>query len=111
MSRIVYNSTDDNPVEGDIKINGSLQSIPTDSTIIAFVSDIDDTVKVIDDITINSTDDGNDWPNGRIKGYFPKSGSAALAAYDEQKVKINVRATIGGYTETFTKIIEAQKLL
>jgi hypothetical protein len=111
MTRIIYNSSDDNPVKGVIYINDEIQPIPSDSTILAYVSDLDRVTKIINDITISEADDGNDWANGVIKGVFSKAASAALAAYDGQIVLVVVQATIDGHTESWTKPIEARKLL
>ena len=111
MSNIVFNSSDDNVVEGTVTINSSSNTITTGSTVIAFVMDVDKTIKIIDDITINESDDGNDWANGIIKGYFTKVESAALAAYDNLPVLVCVQITISGFTETFTEIVIASKML
>lgn len=111
MSNIIYNSTDDNPVEGTIYINGSIQVIPSGSTIIAYVADLARSTKIISDLTINEGDAGNDWTNGVIKGVFPKASCAALSSYDGKHVLVVVQVTIGGQTESFTKEVHANKLL
>jgi hypothetical protein len=111
MTSIVYNSSDDNPVEGVISIDGEVQEIPSDSTIIAYVADLGMTEKIINDITILEADEGNDWPNGKIKGIFSKAASAALATYDTENVVVCVQATINNHTESWIKTVEARKLL
>lgn len=110
MTRLVYNSTDDNPVEGTISINRIVQPIPSGSTIIAFVQEVNAAIKIIDDISILESDDGNDWTIGKISGVFSKTVSATLSAYHNQLVLVCVRATINSHTETWTKPVLAREL-
>ena len=110
MSNINYNSTDDNVVEGVVYRNSIVSPIDTGSTVTAFVTDLNGTTKIIEDITILSTEDGNVWGSGRIKGTFDKSDCAALAAYDNKRVLVCVRIIDTGLTETFTETVTAVKL-
>lgn len=111
MSDINFYSSDDNAVEGTILVDGVYFPIASGSTVIAFIQDIGHTKKIINDITILETDDGNDWPLGEIKGIFSDSDSAALSAYDFKEVEVVVRITTGVITQSFVETVMANKLL
>lgn len=111
MSNVIFYNTDDNSIEGTLVFDDVAEAIASGSTVIAFVQDIKASKKILDDITILETDDGNDWPNGVIKGIFSDSASAILAKYHEQRLLVCVRITTGTITQSFTETITAGKLL
>lgn len=111
MSNTIFYSTDDNVVEGTVKVNGVPVVIASGSTVIAFVQDTGTTVKILNDITILEGDTGNDWPNGVIRGLFSDVNSAILAQYNDQKLILCVRITTGTVTQSYVETITAGKLL
>ena len=111
MSNIIFYSTDDNTVGGVVKVDDVPYPVPSGATVIAFIQTMNSTVKILDDITILESDSGNDWPNGVIEGIFTDAESLKLANYNEQRVRIVIRITVGDITQSFVETVTAGKLL